>query len=192
LLGLALGAVIALGAISTADAYTYRPQQTYRPVYRPAPVIRHNYTVPRRNFTNQRTFRNNRVITHRGNTRMVRPGYAGQGVRGGYGGRVPHGIASLGRHVHLGNRGFGHGHGPGYYHAAKVVGGTVILGTGVHYYWHGIPGYTYELVPSGLEAEGPPFDVEAFVASLTADGSAPTDDPEAFDAPEEPDDPADN
>jgi hypothetical protein len=59
------------------------------------------------------------------------------------------------------------------YRPARIVGGSVILGTGAFYYLNTDNGVY--LVPSGIDNTGAPFDIEAFIRALDDDGTPPND-----------------
>jgi hypothetical protein len=68
-----------------------------------------------------------------------------------------------------------------YYRPAHLVRGAIVPGVGAHYFVNTDDGV--ELVPSGVDNSGPPFDIESFIQSLLPDGSAPNDSPDALDPP---------
>jgi hypothetical protein len=68
-----------------------------------------------------------------------------------------------------------------HYRPAHLVRGMIVPGVGAHYFLNANDGV--ELVPSGIDNSGPPFDIETFIQSLLPDGSAPNDDPDALNSP---------
>jgi hypothetical protein len=68
-----------------------------------------------------------------------------------------------------------------HYRPAHLVRGMIVPGVGAHYFLN--TNDDVELVPSGVDNSGPPFDVESFIQSLLPDGSAPNDDPDALNPP---------